>query len=137
MTNTPKKENAKVAVFQSRVQAGFPSPADDYKDGSLDLNELLITNSPATFFVRVQGDSMIEAGIFDGDLLVVDRSLEARSGQVIIAMVNNDFTVKRLVKVSNEKMILKAENKSYKDIEVGVDSDFSIWGVVTNSIHSF
>ncbi|MCK5884056.1 MAG: translesion error-prone DNA polymerase V autoproteolytic subunit [Bacteriovoracaceae bacterium] len=137
MTDIPKKGNAKVTVYQSRVQAGFPSPADDYKDGTLDLNELLINNPPATFFVRVQGDSMIDAGIFDGDLLIVDRSLEARSGQVIIAMVNNDFTVKRFIKVSDKQVTLQAENKQHKDIEVGVDSDFSIWGVVTNSIHSF
>ena len=137
MSESEKIEKSKVTFYQSRVQAGFPSPADDYMDGALDLNELLITNPPATFFVRVQGESMIDVGIFDGDLLVVDRSIEVKHGQVIIAMLNNEFTVKRILIRSDQQIILKAENSSYKDIEVTPDSDFVAWGVVTNSIHSF
>ncbi len=132
-----KKKSSAVQIFQSRVQAGFPSPADDYVDGSLDLNELLISNPPATFFVRVQGDSMVDAGIFDGDLLVVDRSVAVKNGQIIIAMVNSEFTVKRFIKVSENEICLKAENTRYKDIVVTPDSDFVVWGVVTNSIHTF
>jgi DNA polymerase V len=122
-------------LFQSRIQAGFPSPADDFKDGSLDLNEHLITHKAATFFVRVTGDSMTGVGIFPGDLLIVDRALTPIPGKVIIAVLNGEMTVKRLEK-RKEGLLLCAENKKYGDIKVGQEDDFSVWGVVTNVIHS-
>lgn len=121
--------------FQSRVQAGFPSPGDDFKEESLDLNEHLISHKAATFFVRVTGDSMTEVGIFPGDLLIVDRSLAPTSGRVVIAVLNGEMTVKRLKK-SKEGFLLCAENKRYEDIKVGQEDDFSVWGVVTNVIHA-
>jgi DNA polymerase V len=124
-----------IPLFQSHIQAGFPSPGDDFKDGSLDLNEHLISHKAATFFVRVTGDSMTGVGIFPGDLLIVDRSLTPTSGKVVIAVLNGDMTVKRLEK-RKESLLLCAENKKYRDIKVGEDDDFSVWGVVTNVIHS-
>lgn len=122
-------------LFQSRIQAGFPSPGDDFKDGSLDLNEHLIAHKAATFFVRVTGDSMTGVGIFPGDLLIVDRSLTPLPGKIVIAVLNGEMTVKRLEK-SNEGLRLCAENKKYGNIQVGIEDDFSVWGVVTNVIHS-
>ena len=116
------------------VSAGFPSPADDYVEPSLDLNEYLIRHPAATFFVRVQGDSMKEAGISHGDLLIVDRSLEARDGQVIIALLNGEFTVKRLRKQKG-RLFLCPENPNYQPIEVAPEADFQVWGVVIHVIH--
>lgn len=124
-----------IPLFQCRIQAGFPSPGDDFKEGALDLNEHLIAHKAATFFVRVTGDSMIGVGIFPGDLLIVDRSLTPISGKVVIAVLNGEMTVKRFEKRKNG-ILLCAENKSYGDIKVGDEDDFSIWGVVTNVIHS-
>ena len=124
-----------IPLFQSRIQAGFPSPGDDFKEGSLDLNEHLISHKAATFFVRVTGDSMTGVGVFPGDLLIVDRSLTPTPGKVVIAVLNGEMTVKRLEK-SKEGLLLCAENKRYADIKVGAEDDFSVWGVVTNVIHS-
>ncbi|MBY0501386.1 MAG: translesion error-prone DNA polymerase V autoproteolytic subunit [Alphaproteobacteria bacterium] len=121
-------------LFESRVQAGFPSPGDDFSEGTLDLNTYLIKHKAATFFVRVTGDSMIGAGIFPGDILIVDRSLTPTSGRVIIAVLNGEMTVKRLKKRGN-KIWLCAENKNYPPLFIAEDEDFSIWGVVTNAIH--
>ena len=121
-------------IFSSRVQAGFPSPADDYLEDKLDLNKYLIQHKEATFFVRAQGDSMLGAGIHSGDILVVDRSLKALSGKIVIAVVDGDFTVKRLHKYSG-KITLKAENDEFNDIQITSDSELIIWGVVTSVIH--
>ena len=118
------------------ISAGFPSPADDYIDRLLDLNELLIKNPPATFFVKVAGDSMTGAGINDGDTLIVDRSIEAANGKIVIAVVNGELTVKRLVK-SNNSYRLVAENPNYAPLEISEESQFEIWGVVTSVIHQF
>src|SRR5690606_33750903 len=96
-------------VFEASVSAGFPSPADDFMEAALDLNEHLIANPPATFFVRVAGDSMQDGGIYPGDILIVDKSLVARSGQVVIAQVNGDFLVKRLKQIAG-RTLLVAEN---------------------------
>ena len=112
------------------VQAGFPSPADDHIDLKLDLNEHLVSHPTATFFVRAAGDSMINAGIEEGDLIVVDRSKEAKNNDIIIAVLLGDFTLKRLI-ISEEKYFLKPENDKYKIIEITDDMDFMIWGVVT------
>jgi DNA polymerase V len=121
-------------IYLANVQAGFPSPAEDYLDKTLDLNELLIAHPAATFFVRVSGDSMQNAGIFSGDILVVDRSLEAADNKIVIAIVNGEFTVKRL-KIREGRISLVPENPSYPILEMKEGSDFQVWGVVTYVIH--
>ena len=121
-------------LFMSKVPAGFPSPADDYIEGGLDLNEHLIKHKAATFFVRVSGDSMTGAGIHDGDLLIVDRAIEAQDKSVVIAVVNGEFTVKR-IKKDHERVWLLPENEKYKPMELKEGSELEIWGVVTNVIH--
>jgi len=125
----------KLPIFLGRLPAGFPSPADDYIEGKLDLNRHLIKHPAATFFVRVSGDSMIEAGIHTGDLLVVDRSLEAVDGNVIVAALDGELTVKRLYKQGKALRLLPA-NKNYHPIEIKTQQTFEIWGVVTNVIHA-
>ena len=122
-------------VFQSAVSAGFPSVGDDEIDGLIDLNEMLIKHPAATFFLRVIGNSMIGAGIFEGDVLIVDRSLTAVSGKVVIASLNGELTVKRLL-IEGKKVALIAENVAYPPIEIGDAADFRIFGVVTSVIHA-
>ena len=121
-------------LFLSGVSAGFPSPADDYLDRKLDLNEHLIKNPAATFFVRVAGDSMAGAGINDDDILVVDRSLEPASGNIVIAVMNGELTVKRLLN-KNGNCRLVAENPHYPALEITEETPLEIWGVVTYAIH--
>lgn len=123
-----------IPFFQDPISAGFPSPAQDYIENSLDLNELMIKHPASTFFVRVQGDSMQGAGIFSGDILVVDKSLEASHGKVIVAVVNGEFTVKRLI-VGKKGASLVAANVAYPSIPIHPDLDFKVWGVVTYVIH--
>ncbi|MBS0271429.1 MAG: translesion error-prone DNA polymerase V autoproteolytic subunit [Proteobacteria bacterium] len=123
-----------IPLFESRVQAGFPSPADDFSEGTLDLNTYLIKHKAATFFVRVTGDSMTGVGIFPGDILIVDRSLPHSSGKIVIAVLNGEMTVKRF-KQAGDEVLLCPENDKYSPICVSEDEDFSIWGVVTNVIH--
>ena len=122
-------------VYSSKVPAGFPSPADDYMDGKLDLNEHLVKRSAATFIVTVEGHSMIDAGIFDGDLLIVDRSIEAKDKSIILACLGGEFTVKRL-RVINGQPWLYPENPRYHPMEIKEDFDFEIFGVVMHSIHN-
>lgn len=122
-------------LYGAKVSAGFPSPADDFLEGSLDLNEHLIQHPSATFFVRATGDSMINAGIFPNDILVVDRSLEVKSGKVIIAVINGELTVKRLIK-QDDTSVLHAENPAYPPIRLSSDMELAVWGVVTNVIHA-
>ncbi len=123
-----------IPLLQSRIAAGFPSPADDYLDVALDLNEHLIAHPAATFYVRVAGSSMEGAGIFDDDLLIVDRSLEATLGNIVVAVIDGDFTVKRLVKRRN-KVLLVSEHPDYPPIQVHEESEATIWGVVTYCLH--
>ena len=118
----------------SRVQAGFPSPAEDYMDQPLNLNAYLIDNPTATFFVRAGGDSMIGAGIHQNDLLIVDRSLRPVSGNVVIAIVEGEFTVKRLI-IHSRYVELRPENNRYPVLKFTEDSELEIWGVVTSVIH--
>lgn len=131
----PKSSNGtKLPIFLESVKAGFPSPADDFIDKHLDLNDYLIKHPVATFFVRVTGDSMINAGIYSGDILIVDRSLEANNGSIVVAVINGDLTVKRLKKESN-RVTLLPENAEYKPIQIMPEDEFSVWGVVTSVIH--
>ena len=123
-----------IPLFGNSVSCGFPSPADDYLEGTLSLDEHLVKNPNSTFFVRAKGDSM-QPLINDNDLLVVDRSLQARHDQVVLVVLNGEFTVKRLLK-SQDKLILRAENRAYKDIHVSTQEDFHVWGVVVHTIHS-
>ena len=132
-TNSPSRLS--LPLFTGKVAAGFPSPADDYVEKNLDLNELLVQKPAATFFVRAQGESMLGAGIHPNDILVVDRSLEAIPGKVVICAINGELTVKRLERV-NSQWQLKAENPAYADIVIHDDLELVIWGVVTNVIHS-
>ena len=122
-------------IFLGRLPAGFPSPADDYLEGKLDLNRHLIKHPAATFFVRVTGDSMIGAGIHSGDLLVVDRSLEPADKHVVVAVLEGELTVKRLFK-QNGVLRLLPENIDYQPIEIAPQQTIEIWGVVTSVIHS-
>ncbi|MCB5231058.1 MAG: translesion error-prone DNA polymerase V autoproteolytic subunit [Candidatus Cloacimonetes bacterium] len=117
-----------------KIPAGFPSPAQDYIEGTLDLNEFLISHPASTYFVRVEGNSMINAGIFPDDLLIVDRSLEPSHNKVVIALVDGELTVKRL-KVIDGRYILAPENEDYEPIEVEEWMDMLVWGVVTYVIH--
>ncbi len=122
-------------LYLSKVAAGFPSPGDNYVERSLDLNEHLVRHKEATFFVRVNGDSMTGAGIFDNDLLVVDRSITPTNGRIVIAAINGELVVKRL-KLDDGKGWLVSENTDYAAIEMKEGMDFVIWGVVTNAIHA-
>ncbi len=120
--------------YQHTVSAGFPSPADDYIEDRLDLNELLIKHPSATFFLKVSGSSMIKAGIHHNDILIVDRSIEPSHGKIVIASVNGELTVKRLSRSQN-KIELVAENDDYPSIDITEEMELVFWGVVTNVIH--
>lgn len=120
--------------YQCAVSAGFPSPAEDDIEKRLDLNELLIKHPSATFFLKVSGTSMVKAGINHNDILIVDRSLEPANGKIVIASVNGELTVKRLL-IQGKKVQLVAENDRYLPIDVTEDIELHIWGVVTNVIH--
>ena len=122
------------SFFEAVVPAGFPSPAADYEQDRLDLNRHLVKNPAATFFVRVTGDSMIGAGIHDGDLLVVDRSLEPRDKNVVIAVLDGEITVKR-IRLTRGKIVLVPENENYFSHEITSENEFEVWGIVTNVIH--
>ena len=125
-----------IPIFTSRVQAGFPSPVDDHLEDTLDLNTHLIHHQEATFFVKAQGDSMIGAGIHQGDILIVDKSLTPKSGKIVIAVVDGEFTVKRLHKYKGN-ITLKAENPEFEDIKIRGTDELIIWGVVTSVIHQY
>ena len=131
-----RKAEVSLPLFLGGVSAGFPSPAEDYTDRKLDLNELLIKNQAATFFVRVDGDSMIGAGIHHDDILVVDRSMEAVSGDIVIAILDGELTVKRLVRDAQSGRLV-AENPDYPSIEITEENGCEIWGVVTSVVHQF
>ncbi|MDE2009138.1 MAG: translesion error-prone DNA polymerase V autoproteolytic subunit [Candidatus Omnitrophica bacterium] len=122
-------------LYLSSIKAGFPSPAEDYLDKKLDLNEHLIKHPTSTFFVKVKGDSMVGTGINSGDILIVDRSIEAKSGKVVVVILNGEFTVKRYQK-RQDRVFLLAENPEYGPIEIVDGMDFEIWGVVLHVIHS-
>jgi DNA polymerase V len=115
------------------VSAGFPSPADDYSEARLDLNKALISNASATFYARVKGDSMVLAGISDGDLLIVDKSKTPKNGSIVVCLLDGEFTVKRL-DIQDNKYFLRPENPNYPPILLTRNNDVTIWGVVTYTI---
>jgi DNA polymerase V len=130
-----ENKSYKIPYYGSKVQAGFPSPADDYIEGHLDLNEHLIKHPAATFFVRVTGNSMIDAGIQENDILIIDRSIKPSHGKVVVVAVDGQLTVKRL-HIKDDKLTLMPENPSFEPIEINENNDICIWGVVTNVIHA-
>lgn len=121
-------------VAGSKVQAGFPSPATEYEDDSLDINDIVVSNPAATFYVRVKGNSMIDANISEGDVLVVDRSIEAIHGKIVIAVVDGDFTVKTLFLKDGIVKLVPA-NPDYPEIVLHNEQELNIWGVVSYIIH--
>jgi DNA polymerase V len=127
-------ENLTLPLFNGRISAGFPAPSDDYLESRIDLNKQLISHPSATFFVRVRGNSMIDAGINDGDMLIVDRALDARNNDIVVSVIDGEFTVKRLRKEKNE-ILLIPENPAFLPIRISPDHDFKIWGVVSYVIH--
>ena len=123
-----------IPLYSNKVAAGFPSPADDYLEDKIDLNQYLIKHPASTFLVRASGESMKGAGIFPDDILVVDRSLKAENGKVVIAVIDGELTVKRYIK-KNSKIILQPENDDFEPIILNENADAQVWGVVTNVIH--
>ena len=121
------------------VKAGFPSPAQDYIDRTLDFNKELIAHPAATFYAKVMGDSMIEAGISDGDIVVIDRAIDARQNDIVIAYINGEFTMKYLdlSERKQNRIWLRPGNPNYQPIEVTADEDFKVWGVVIKVIKNF
>lgn len=124
-----------VPLFLAPVSAGFPSPAEDYVEGRLDLNKHLIKHPATTFFVRVAGDSMTGAGIHPGDILVVDRSLEPRDASVVVVVLDGELTVKRISR-RDGRLYLIPDNSLYQPLEILEGMEFEVWGVVTSVIHS-
>ena len=126
----PKKENGLGQwLAEEGISAGFPSPADDFKENRISLDRELVKNKEATFYARVSGDSMVGAGLDDGDLLVIDRSLNPENGKIAVCLVDGEFTVKR-IKKEKKKLYLMPENKKYKPIELKEENELIIWGVV-------
>ena len=131
---TPENLNTMGAVYiDTGISAGFPSPAEDFKQERLSLDDELIKNKEATFFARVSGQSMIDAGLSDNDLLVIDRSLSPAHNKIAVCFLDGEFTVKRL-KVEKDEIWLQPENKNYQPIKITEENDFVIWGIVTNVI---
>ena len=123
-------QGIELPFYDTKVQAGLPSPAEDHLEQRLDLNTLVIENPSATFFVRVAGESMKDIGITDGDILVVDRSIESWGNRIVVAVIDSEFTIKRFT-TQNEAVVLEAENPDYSAIKITPEMDFSVWGVVS------
>lgn len=128
-----KGSGIEIPYFEGGISAGFPSPADDFREDRISLDRELINDPDATFFARVNGDSMQGAGMDDGDLLVIDRSIEAYDGSIAVCFVEGEFTVKR-IKKEKDKIFLMPENPKYEPIEISGDKILNIWGVVTNIV---
>ena len=132
----PSKENHSAQwLIEQGISAGFPSPADDFKEVRISLDRELVKNNEATFYARVSGDSMENAGLSDGDLIVIDRSLSPASNKIAVCYIDGEFTVKRIKKKGN-KLYLKPENINYKMIEIKEENTLIIWGIVTYVIKS-
>ncbi|MCG1034919.1 LexA family protein [Polaribacter sargassicola] len=131
---SPKASSGNGAIFvDTGISAGFPSPADDFRETRISLDDELISNKDATFFAKVKGQSMINAGLDDNDLLVIDRSLEPANNKIAVCFLDGEFTVKRL-RVEKNEVWLQPENPDYPIIKITEDNDFVIWGIVTNVI---
>lgn len=122
--------------FVGSIKAGFPSPASDFLDLSIDLNQELINNKTSTFYARVEGDSMDNVGISDGDLLIIDKSIKPQDGKIAVCKIDGEFTVKR-IKIEKDCCYLIAENSKYKSIKVTSENEFMVWGIVIHCIKSF
>ncbi len=131
-----RKNLKDINVKLVRAAAGFPSPAENYIEEQLDLNKYLIKNKESSFFVRVSGDSMIDVGIFDNDILIVDRSLTPTRQSIILASLDGELVIKKLIKDRLKNYYLKSENINYPNIKINSETDTIIWGVVTYVIHS-
>ena len=129
-------EKIHLNLFDYKVPAGFPSPADDHIEKALDLNEYLVTKKETTFFVKIKGDSMIDASIHDGDIVIVDRSKQAKIGDIVLASVDGDFTIKILAKHLSQPRLLPA-NEKFQPIVVNENMQFEIWGVITGAVRKF
>lgn len=127
-------KECKIPFLETSIPAGFPSPAENFIDNALDLNDLLIKHTTSTFFIRVVGNSMVNAGINSNDILIVDRSLSPINNRIAVVRINDEFTVKRL-KLEGERTFLVAENDQYQPIEITKDMDCEVWGIVTFVIH--
>ena len=125
-----------IPLMDEGIKAGFPSPADDFLDISIDLNKELIKNPPATFFGRVNGDSMKDLGIDDGDLLIIDKSLEPSNGKIAVCYIDGEFTLKK-IQIEKDFLWLVPANEKYKPIKVTEDNDFVVWGIVIHVVKSF
>ena len=131
-----RKNLVKNKVKLISASAGFPSPAENYVEEKLNLNSYLIKNKESSFFVRVSGDSMINVGIFDNDILIVDRSLDPKRQSIVIVSIDGELVIKKLVKDQSKNYYLKSENSNYPNIKLNSNRDTIIWGVVTYVIHS-
>jgi len=129
-------EKSHLNLFDYKVPAGFPSPADDHIEKALDLNEYLVTKKETTFFVKIKGDSMIDASIHDGDIVIVDRSKQAKIGNIVLASVDGEFTIKILAKHLSQPRLLPA-NEKFQPIIVNESMQFEIWGVITGAVRKF
>lgn len=134
-TLAPDAPPALIEVALTEVLCGFPSPSQDYQTSEIDLNEHLMPNRVSTFILRARGNSMIRAGIYDGDELIVDRSIRPEDGHVVVAVVDGDMVVKRLRLTRHGGVILEADSPGHPDIEIAELSDLRVWGVVTRSLH--
>ena len=132
-TSDSEPQNSGLQFFENRLQAGFPSPAQNEYADTIDLNRALITNPAATFCARVIGNSMVDAGINESDLLIIDRSLTPHDGNIAVCFVDGDFTVKRL-SVRDDGVFLTPANAKYPELKVDEESDFKVWGVVSHII---
>lgn len=126
----------KLPYIEEGVKAGFPSPAEDFMEVSIDLNKELLKNPSATFFCRVSGDSMQDIGISDGDLLIVDKSLEPQDNKIAVCFIDGEFTLKQ-IKIDTDCCWLMPANKNYKPIKVTTENEFIVWGIVTHTIKSY
>lgn len=131
----PSISSLQMPYYEAKIPAGFASPASEYLGDTLDLNDYLIANKTATFFAKVEGDSMIGAGIFEGDLIVIDRSINPKHNNIVVAVIDNEFTVKRLWLKDNIQ--LRPENPDYQAITLSGEVDMRIWGVVTAVVRKF
>jgi len=132
----PSPEKRHLNLFNHKVPAGFPSPADDHIEKALDLNEYLVTKKETTFFVKIKGDSMIDVSIHDGDIVIVDRSKQAKIGDIVLASVDGEFTIKTLAKHLSQPRLLPA-NEKFQPIVINENMQFEIWGVITGAVRKF